>query len=137
MSSTSPAASGAVLLLQKSAGNVSVARRLCQRFPEALESIDEWTRSDNEFILIVAAGGQINIAFAKDAQDLRQELPLVVFELNDRLGSLEGLGFSAKGEDPEFAVRWDGFWNGCVRTLRDIQAMDASGEGDDDNPTVH
>ena len=133
MSPSQAAASGAVLLLQKSAGNVSVASRLCQRFPEALEAIGEWERSANEFIVIVAAGGQINIAFAKDSEALREELPLVVFELKDRLGTLEGIGFSAKGHDPDFAVRWDGFWTGCVNHLRDIDETD----GTDDAPTVH
>jgi hypothetical protein len=134
MSPSSSAASGAVLLLQKSAGHVALATRLCERFPEALETIGEWERSANEFIVIVAAGGQINIAFAKDAEALRQELPLVVFELKDRLGTLDGIGFSAKGHDPDFAVRWDGFWSGCVNHLRDIDDMDGAGEA---GPTVH
>jgi hypothetical protein len=135
MSPSSPTApSGAVLLLQKSAGNVSVASRLCQRFPEALEAIGQWERSDNEFIVIVAAGGQINIAFARDTESLRQELPLVVFELKDRLGSLDAIGFTAKGHDPDFALRWDGFWSGCVNHLRDIDEMD---DGDAPGPTVH
>lgn len=135
MSTPSSAATGALLLLQRSAGHVALARRLCERFPEALETIDEWERSSDEFVVIAAAGGRIDIAFAHDAQALREQLPLIAFELKDRLGTLDDIGFTAKGHDSDFALRWGGFWHGCVQHLHDIDEMDAGGDGG--GPTLH
>jgi hypothetical protein len=135
MSRPSTAATGALLLLQKSAGHVALAKRLCERFPEALATIGEWERSGDEFVVIAAAGGRIDIAFAHDAQALREQLPLFAFELKDRLGTLDDVGFTAKGHDSDFALRWGGFWHGCVQHLQSIDEMD---QGDDEpGPTVH